>query len=170
MTIDHILNRRSIRSYTEDEITDDQLELLLKAGLSAPSAKNRRPFEFVAIRNRETLDALSGVCVWWTMLTQAPLAIAVVANVDEQTDADELFHVQDCSAATENILIAAECIGLGAVWLGLYNVQERIDGVRAVLKLPGNIIPISLISIGVPKSHPEPHTGFDSSKVHYEVY
>ena len=166
-----LLTRRSIRKYTEQSVAPEILEKILKAGLAAPSAKNMQPWEFIVVTDREMLDKLSEVRPFWKMLKQAPLAIVTLADL-RLYEGDKLaMYVQDCSAATENMLLAAEALGLGGVWLGLYPREEPIWDVRALLSIPEESMPISVISIGYPAEQRPAH-GEDLSmaKVHYEKY
>ncbi|MDR2487244.1 MAG: nitroreductase family protein [Clostridiales Family XIII bacterium] len=165
----NILNRRSVRSYTEAPIPDEVLVQLLKAGLCAPSAKNLAPWEFVAVRERAQLDALAQVSPYWKALEKATLAIAVLANTTDY-DLPAIFYVQDCSAATQNILIAAESLGLGAVWLGLYGREERMEAVQQILGIPDHVVPVTMIALGHPAKHPSPHTAEHPEKLHFESY
>lgn len=163
--IEMILTRRSIRAYTEQPVTEATIELLLKAAMAAPSASNKQPWKFVVITERIQLDKLAEVCPYGKMLTQAPLAIAVCG--DMQADQDSGYWVQDCSAATQNILLAAHASGLGAVWLGVYPRPKRVADVARLLDLPTGIIPLGLLSIGYPAEVKPPSERFDLSKVHY---
>ena len=168
---DVLLNRRSIRKYTEQSVAPEILEKILKAGLAAPSAKNMQPWEFIVVTDREMLDKLSEVRPFWKMLKQAPLAIVTLADL-RLYEGDKLgMYVQDCSAATENMLLAAEALGLGGVWLGLYPREEPIRDVRALLSILEESMPISVISIGYPAEQRPAHGEYLSmAKVHYEKY
>jgi nitroreductase len=170
MSIDCVLNRRSVREYTKEPVSDGHIKEMLRAGMYAPSAQNSQPWEFVVIRGRKMLDALSDGALYWKMLKRTPLAIAVTANLDGYKSATKDFFVQDCAACTQNILIAAEGLGLGGVWLGVYSNHGRVRYVSDILTLPDGIIPFSLISIGHPAKHPEPHDFFLGEKVHDESY
>lgn len=170
MDISCVLNRRSVREYTGESVADEDIVTLLKAGMYAPSAKNSQPFEYIVVRDRAKLDALSETSQYWQMLKKAPLAIIVVANLDGYQSSNRDFFIHDCAASTENILVAAEGLGLGAVWLGLYGVTDRMASVASILNIPDNIKPFSVISIGHPAKHPNPHTSFKEEKVHYDSY
>ncbi len=170
MSCSCVLNRRSVREYTGEAISDEDLKTLLAAGMYAPSAQNSQPYEFIVVRDREKLNALSEISQHWYMLKKAPLAIAVVANLSGYRATNKDFFIQDCAASTENILVAAEGLGLGGVWLGLCGVNERMDSVAAVLGIPEGIVPFSVISLGHPASHPHPHNSFKEEKVHYDSY
>jgi len=156
-----IFSRRSIRKYTGQPISRQDLASLLEAGMAAPSASNRKPWHFVAITDHAKLRALSDAHPYGKMLADAAAGIAVCgdAGISE-------WWVQDCSAATENILIAAAGLGLGAVWLGCHNRPEREQAVRDVLGIPERIGVLSLLSIGRPAEEKEARTQYDPARVH----
>ena len=160
--IQTILERRSIRKYTAEPVSEQAIQTLLEAAMAAPSASNRKPWQFVVVTRRETLDALAEAHAHGKMLFEAPLCISVCGDLTEM----ERFWVQDCSAATENLLLAAVALGLGAVWLGVYPRDERVDAVRRILHLPDHIIPLNLISIGHPAEEKQPRTQYDAIRVH----
>jgi nitroreductase len=159
-----ILARRSVRRYTDQAVTEEQVNALLSAAMAAPSASNRRPWHFVVIRRRETLNALAGGHPYAKMLYQAPLCVAVCGD----PSVSAAFWVQDTSAATENILLAATGLGLGAVWLGVHPDTEREHLVSEILGLPAGIRPLCLIAVGQPAEHPPARTQFDAERVHQE--
>jgi nitroreductase len=159
-----ILARRSIRKYTAEPVSDEKIIKLLEATMAAPSASNRRPWHFVVVTERGKLDELAEGHPYGKMLFEAPLCIAVCGD----PDISNRFWVQDCSAATENLLLAAVGLGLGAVWLGVYPSDERVATVRRALGIPEAIIPLNLISIGVPAEEKEPRTQYDEARVHHE--
>ncbi|MEG2575391.1 MAG: nitroreductase family protein [Christensenella sp.] len=168
--LDCVFNRRSVRKYTGEVVSHEDEELLLSAGFSAPSAHNSRPWEFVVVRNKETLEKLSVIRPYWAMLKNADLAIIVCADVKDYKGSTKNFFIQDCSAATQNILIAAEGLGLGAVWLGCYPTIEGPAGVAHALDIPGGVIALSVISIGHPAEHARPHPEIVREHVHYDKY
>lgn len=135
-----ILSRRSIRRYTEEIVSDDQLEQLLRAAMSAPSAGNEQPWRFIVIRDRTTMKKIQDFHPFARMLDEA--SVVVLVSGDLNLEKYKGFWVQDCSAATENMLIAAQSIGLGAVWLGLYPIKERVEGMRRLLRIPEHIYPV----------------------------
>jgi len=141
-----IFERRSIRKYKKKKVEEEKIEKLLKAAAAAPSAGNEQPWHFVVIRDRELLDHLAEVHPYAKMLKEAPLAIAVCGDLDKQRH--EGFWVQDCAAATQNILLEAVSLDLGAVWIGAYPNQKREKVVSKALEVPQNIKTVSLISIG----------------------
>ncbi len=159
-----IFSRRSIRKYTDEPVSAEDVQTLLEAAMAAPSASNRKPWRFVVVTRRETLDALAEAHPHGKMLFQAPLCISVCGDLTEV----ERYWVQDCSAATENLLLAATALELGAVWLGVYPREERIAAVRQILRLPERITPLNLVSIGHPAEEKEPRTQYDEACVHWE--
>ena len=163
--MDAILSRRSIRKYTEQAVSDEAVEELLKAAMSAPSAGNQQPWQFVVIRERGILDQIPKYHPYSAMLKEASVAILVCGDL--KSEKHKGYWVQDCSAATENLLIAVEAKGLGAVWLGVYPREERVAGIRKLLGLPEHIIPLSLIPVGYKGEQKPPANRYDASKVHH---
>ena len=155
--------RRSVRSYTRRQATEQELRELLEAAMAAPSANNRQPWQFIAIRSRAILDELAAVHPYGKMLAKASIAIVVCGDPSVSD-----WWVQDCSAATENILIAAAGIGLGAVWIGCHGRPEREAAVRRVLGIPDSIGVLSTISIGEPEGPGEARTRYDERRVRFE--
>ena len=163
--IEAIMTRRSIRKYTRDAVSDELIKKLLEAAMSAPSAGNQQAWRFVVITERSILDEIPKYHPYSKMLKEAQLAILICGDLEIETRKG--FWIQDCAAATENILISANALGLGAVWLGVYPREERVAGIKKVLGLPDHIIPVSLIPIGHPAESLSPSNRFDKSKVHY---
>ena len=166
--LDAILARRSIRKYTSEPVTDEDIKKLLEAAMAAPTGGNRKPWHFIIIKERETLDRLAVRHLYGKMLTEAPLCIAVCGD-PSLTPLPRNFVPQDCSAATMNILHAAVALGLGAVWIGLA-LDEHYDMVRSLLGIPEDIVPHNLIAIGHPAEQKEPRTQYDETRVHREKW
>jgi nitroreductase len=162
--IQTIFDRRSIRKYTAEPVSEADIKTLLEAAMAAPSAANRKPWHFIVVTERQTLDKLAEAHPHGKMLFEATLCIAVCGDLTTS----ERFWVQDCSAATENLLLAATALSLGAVWLGVYPREDRIAAVRQVLGIPETIAPLNLISIGHPAEEKEPRTQYDEARVHRE--
>ncbi|MCP4539251.1 MAG: nitroreductase family protein [Chloroflexi bacterium] len=162
--IQTIFARRSIRKYTSAPVSEADIQTLMEAAMAAPSASNRKPWYFIVVTKRQTLDALAEAHPHGKMLFDASLCIVVCGDVTEV----ERYWVQDCSAATENLLLAATALGLGAVWLGVYPKEPRIAFTRPILNLPETIVPLNLIAIGHPAEEKEPRTQYDESRVHRE--
>ena len=166
--IEGILTRRSIRKYTDKNITKEQVDTLLKAAMYAPSARNQQPWHFVVVTERDVLNQITQVHPYAKMLAEAQLAILVCG--DETLELSQGYWVVDCSAATQNILLAAHGMGLGAVWLGLHPREERKQAIRDLFKLPEKIQPLSLISIGYPDEKKEMPERFKPERIHYNKW
>ena len=163
-----ILTRRSIRKYTKEQISDTQVETLLKAGMYAPSAVNKQPWHFIVFRDKNKVDEIIKVHPNASMLKDASLGILVC--FDENLQHDNGYGLLDCSAATQNILLAAHGMGLGACWIGIYPRKNRIEALKNVFNLPGHVVPLSVISAGYPaekKSRPE---RFLKERIHNESW
>lgn len=167
--IDVILARRSIRKYTDQPVPREILETLLKAAMAAPTAMNAQPWEFVVITEPKTLSALRGSLIFAKM--NAPAAICVLGSERMQKNkTGSRFWVQDCSAATENILLAATALGLGSVWVGVHPVTVFTRAVAKVLNLPDGVTPLNLIFVGYPAETKDPRTQYEEQRVHWEVF
>ncbi len=160
-----LFKRRSIRKYTPKEVSDDEIKELIRAGMCAPSAGNEQPWHFIVINVRGLLDEIPRVHPYSQMLREAPAAILVCGDLTLEKHAG--FWVQDCAAATENILVAIAAKGLGSVWLGVYPREDRVEGLRQLLRLPKNIVPFALLPVGHPAETKPPKTEFDFSRVRY---
>jgi len=162
--LEAILSRRSVRRYTQEEVPEEVIDEVLGAAMSAPSAGNGQPWHFIVIRNRDLLDEIPKIHPYSQMITEASLGILVCGDLRLK---NRDFWVQDCSAATENLLLAAHAKGLGAVWLGVYPLEERTRGFRKLLSLPKEIMPFALISIGYPAEEALPRINrYDPLKIH----
>lgn len=161
-----ILNRKSIRKYKDTKVNDEILEELLKAGMQAPSAGNEQPWEFIVLRNKDIMAKITEFHPYSKMLLNTEVAIVVCG--DESKEVFKGFWVQDCSAATENILLAAEEKGLGAVWLGVYPIEDRVEGIKKLLNLPDSVIPLSIIPVGYPDEQREAADRFNTARIHYD--
>ncbi|MCX6257249.1 MAG: nitroreductase family protein [Bacteroidia bacterium] len=163
-----VFSRRSIRKYTDQPLTDEQIRLILDAGMCAPSAGNQQPWHFVVVKDKLMLQKMSEVSPYADMVSTAPLAIMVCGNLNSQKYPD--YWMIDCSAATENMLIEIASLGLGAVWIGVYPKQERTGYLKKLFQLPDEIIPLCIVPVGYPAEHKEPADRFDPAKVHYEKW
>lgn len=168
--LDNIATRTSIRAFTDEPVSDADIETLLRAGMAAPTAMNRQPWEFIVLNDRDTLDALAGKLRYAKMLEQAPLAIIVCAETTltnrEGEQVENMFWEHDASAATENILLAAHALGLGAVWTAASDPQ-RSEIIKDALGITGTIMPLCVIPIGHPAESPEPKDKWKPEKIHY---
>lgn len=161
-----LLKRRSVRKFTEESISDDVIEELLCAAMSGPSACNRCPWEFFVITDQNVLEELRGASRFSKM--NAPLAIVVCGNLSRSLPMQlSSYWIQDCSAATENILLRACDLGLGAVWCGVHPQKRAEKHVSEILNLNSKWIPLNIIWIGHPAEAPEPRVQYDSKRVHY---
>ena len=163
LTVIH--SRKSVRKFQDKPVTKDQLETLLRAGMASPSAADQRPWAFVAITDRAVLDTLWYSSPYTKMLRQAKAAIVVCGDTRKGLKSE--VWVQDCSAASENILLAAEAIGLGAVWCGIYLNPEPTAFVKKVLNLPAEVIPLNIIAIGYPTGEEKPKNKWDPANIHW---
>jgi len=161
-----ILTRRSIRKYQLKPIPIEIVHELLAAGMSAPSAVNIRPWQFVVIADRDIMDEIPKFHPYASMVKGASLVIVVCGDVALSNQ----YWVQDCAAAAENILIATRAQGLGAVWLGVYPVEVRVMSLKKLLKLPENIMPLCLIPMGYPAEERPRSPGMDKTKIHYNKW
>lgn len=161
-----MLKRRSVRKFKKDKITNEIIEEILHMAMSGPSACNRRPWEFYVIKNEETLDKLRGATRYTNMV--APLAIVVAGNLNNALKRSiSEYWVQDCSAAVENILLAATNVNLGSCWCGLYPQTKGVETVREALNLEQEIVPLGLIYLGYADTVVEPRDQYEVEKVHY---
>lgn len=165
MYLDLILNRRSIRRFTSRSVSDDVITKLIKAAMSAPSAHNQQPWEFIVINDQAILEQIPQIHPYSSATRKAPMAILICGN--QQLITREPFWPQDCSAATQNLLLAAHASGLGAVWMGIYPLPERVADFSRLLNLPEHIIPFSLIPLGYPAEQKRPANRFDPERIHY---
>ncbi|WP_294773092.1 nitroreductase family protein [Prevotella sp.] len=168
--LDNIATRTSVRDYEARPVEKEKIEKMLRAAMAAPTAMNKQPWHFVVVDQRNVLDALAGANPYAKMLKKAPLAIVVCGNTDKMIEGGGRdFWIQDASAATENLLLAAHAMGLGAVWTGAYPSEERCISISKVLSLSDNLIPLNMIVVGYPAEHPQPKQKFKEENVSYNV-
>ena len=164
--LQNILQRKSVRSYRSDmPVEKEKVENLLRAGMAAPSGKDKRPWEFIVVDERELLDSLAAHLPYAKMLTSAPMAIVVCGD---ETKSD--YWYLDCSAVAENILLAAEAQGLGAVWTATYPYRERMEVVSRFLHTPSQVKSLCVIPVGYPMGGQEPKDKWDDSRIHYNKW
>ncbi len=162
--LEAILSRRSIRRYTQDPVSDETLKALLEAAMSAPSAGNEQPWHFIVITDRRLLDAIPRFHPYADMLREAQVAILVCG--DTERERYKGHWVQDCSAATQNLLLAAHASGLGAVWVGVYPAGERVQRMQKLFGLPAHVIPLALVPLGHPGERIPRVQRFDPARIH----
>ena len=170
VVIDNIITRSSVRTYTSQAVEQEKLDILLKAGMAAPSAGNKQPWEIMVINDRKILDAFPPLIKGTHMAAKAQQAIVVLGTPAKALIPE--YWVQDCSAVTENILLAAHGLGLGAVWSGVYpeNGTGRVEGMSKLLNLPEGTYALNVIVIGYPDGEPVVKDKWDASKVYYNTY
>lgn len=164
--IENIMTRTSIRAYTDQAVEPEKIETMLKAAMAAPTAMNKQPWHFVVVSNREKLDSLAEGGPRKGLTANAPLAIVVCGDKEDFFDGPE-FWVEDCSAATENLLLAAHALGLGAVWTGAYPGVDRSVPIAQKLGLSDNLIPMAMVVIGYPAENPAPKDKWNPENVTY---
>jgi len=166
---DTIYARRSIRKYKEKPVEQEKIELLLKAAMAAPSAMNIKPWEFIVLTDLEKLEEIRSSLLFGK--NNAPAAIAVCGNKSLfKNPLAEKFWVQDCSAATQNILLAAVGLGLGTVWLGVHPIFNFSKRISAILGLPKQVLPLNIICVGYPAEEKPARTQFDAKRVHWQTF
>jgi nitroreductase len=169
-TLTVIHNRKGVRNFTGEPIAQAELDTLLKAGMAAPSAVNCQPWEFIVVTDRKTLDALADALPFAKMLYKAGAAIVVCgvpANAHKQL---QEYAVIDSTLASQNILLAAEAIGLGAIWTAAYPYSDRMQFVKTILSIPASVIPLNVIPIGHPTGEDIPKDKFNLKKIHKEKW
>ena len=166
-----VLNTILKRSYENKPVEKEKIEKLLRAGMAAPTAMNKQPWHFVVVTDKGQLQKLSEANPYAAMAAKAPLAIVVCGDMNKAAEGNAReFWIQDCSAATENILLAATGMGLGAVWTGTYPSKERCADVAKVLGLPESLIPLNTIVIGYPDADVSPKDKWNTENISYNTY
>lgn len=165
---ENILTRVSVRRYTTQPVSDQIISAILHAAMSAPSGVNKQPWEFIVVDDKELLAQLAEALPYAKMAAHAPVAIVVCGNKDRTLPGeDKVLWEQDCSAASENILLAAHALGLGGVWTCLYPHADRMDATKRILNIGDRLIPFNLIPIGYPEQPHEPMNKWNPARVHH---
>lgn len=166
--MDEIMNRTSVRQYLDKPVSSADIEKILKAGMAAPSAVNKQPWELIVITKKQELEQLANFSPYAQALKQAVFAVVVCA--DENRSYKKEYDVQDLSALSENMLIEAKSLGIGGVWLGGYPEEERIEWLKKHFDLPQSIVPYWVLSFGYPLHEQKPMNKWDLNKIHYNGY
>ncbi len=165
-----IFGRRSIRVYSPGEVRQAAVTKLLEAAMAAPSAMTKDPWRFVVVRDREMLAKLATLHPGAAMLSAAAMAVVACGDLDAAFERQISYLLQDCSAAIENLLLAAHAQGLGACWVGIHPGKPLIKQVRELLSLPGSVVPVAAVSLGQPGEQQPPRTRYNASYVHSEKW
>ena len=166
--MDILMNRRSVRSYTDRPVGEDLISEILAAAMNAPSAGNEQPWQFIVVRDRSLMDECMQVHPYAKMLSQAPVAVIVCG--DKTLETYDGFWVQDCAAATQNMLLAAVDKGLGAVWLGIHPLVDREKGFRKIFGIPEHVVPFAMVPLGWPAENPKPVRRFRADRIHRDKW
>ncbi|HTZ40265.1 MAG TPA: nitroreductase family protein [Syntrophales bacterium] len=170
-TLKTIFSRKSVRSYKDVAVPKEKIEMLVRAGMAAPTAVDKRPWEFIVITDKKLLSRLADALPYAQMAKQAAAGIVVAGDTKKQWGGrDSIYWIMDCSAASENILLAAESMALGAVWTAIYPEEGRAEAVRNILGLPGHIIPLNFIPIGVPQGTEKPKDKYNPAQIHWNKW
>ncbi len=170
-SMENILTRTSIRDYQDKPVEDEKIEQMLRAAMAAPSAGNKQPWRFIVIKDKNTLKAISENFHTMKMAAKAPLAIVVCGDLNATFPGDGVdYWVEDTSAATENLLLAAHSLGLGAVWCGIYPMKERVALLKDMLDIPDDIVPLNVVPVGYPAEDPMPKDKWKPDEIHYETW
>ncbi len=170
-TLSDIMSRTSVRAYSDRAISESQVDTLLRAAMAAPSAGNKQPWRFIVIRDKETLSYIADNFNSMTMMKNAAVAIVVCGDTAATFPGEGVgYWIQDTSAATENLLLAAHAMGLGAVWCGVYPISDRVKAFSEKLALPSGILPLNCIAIGYPEGETVPKDKWKPEYIHYEKW
>ncbi len=168
--LDCIMTRTSVREYTDKQVPDSIVETLLKAAMAAPTAMNKQPWHFVVVTDKAVREAIAQADQY-IRAKEAPLVIVACGDLAKEEDGEGRdFWIQDVSAATENILLAAHAQGLGAVWCGIHPIKAREKAIADILGLPKDIVPLSAVCIGYPAHEHQPKDKWNPKAVHYDKY
>lgn len=166
--LENIRSRRSVRAYAALEVPPGTVDTLLRAAMAAPSGLDRRPWRFVVVRDAALLDSLGARLPYAGMVGGAPVAVVVCGQLARNVAPEEQSWMLDCSAATENLLLAAHAMGLGAVWTGVYPYADRVALVKRLLGLPADVVPLAVVPVGYPAEDPAPKQKYDRGNIHEE--
>lgn len=167
-TLEALRTRRSIRNYNVQDVEAELIREILAAGMCAPSAGNEQPWHFIVITEKRILEEIPRISPYAAMARDASVAILICGDLTLERIAG--FWVQDCAAATQNMLLAAHALGLGAVWTGIYPMQDRVAGFRELLDIPDTVVPFALIPLGYPAHEPRKEDRFKKERIHYNTW
>ncbi|MGC9332346.1 MAG: nitroreductase family protein [Bacteroidales bacterium] len=165
-----IHNRKSVRHFQSGDIEKEKLKELVRAGMAAPSARDLRPWQFLIITNKNILNNLAEQLPYAKMLHDVPAAIVVMGDTTVKSPSGQSYWLQDTCAATENILLAAEALGLGAVWTALYPYEDRMSPVVEACHIPDHIVPLNIIPVGIPAGSDKPKDKWEPDKIHWNAW
>ncbi len=171
--IDCIMTRASVRSYTDEQVNDSLINKILRAGMAAPTAANQQPWHFVVINEQVLKDSITAAFEYTKMVEGCSFAVVVCGDMDNLFKGDIPdggFWVEDCSAASENMLLAAHALGIGGVWCGVYPLKDREQRLRSILNLPSNLTPLNVMAFGYPAQPVAPKDKWVPDKIHYNAY
>ncbi len=166
--LDNIFARKSVRSYTDEPVSPEQVETILKAAMAAPSGMNMQPWRFVVVTDQKVKDKLA--IGFNKMIAKAPVVIIVCGKTTNKLGAPNKNWTADCAASTENLLLAVEALGLGAVWTACYPYEDRMNPTVEALGLPENISPYCIVPIGHPAGNDKPKDKWNPENIHYEKW
>lgn len=167
--LDAIFARRSVRKYQQTALSEAQIDTLLRAAQAAPSTVDNRDWYFMVLRERKNLDIIIDLKAGGAdMLKEAPLAIMVCGDLNLAYKSRPDYWIQDCSAATQNILLAATGMGLGSVWLGVYPNMERVEALQKAFQLPDHLVPLCVVAVGYPAEEKQPNARYEAEKVYFD--
>ncbi len=171
--IDCIMTRASVRSYTDEQINDSLVNKILRAGMAAPTAANQQPWQFIVVNEQNLKDSITAAFEYTKMVEKCSFAVVVCGDMDNLFKGDIPdggFWVEDCSAASENMLLAAHALGIGGVWCGIYPLKDREQRLRSILNLPPNLTPLNVMAFGYPAQPVAPKDKWIPSKIHYNAF
>ncbi len=171
--IDCIMTRASVRSYTDEQVSDSLINKILRAGMAAPTAANQQPWHFVVVNEQSLKDSITEAFEYTKMVEHCSFAVVVCGDMDNLFEGDIPdggFWVEDCSAAAENMLLAAHALGIGGVWCGIYPLKDREERLREILHLPVNLTPLNVMAFGYPAHKVAPKDKWTPAKIHYNAY
>ena len=166
--LDNIFARKSVRSYTDEPVSPEQVETILKAAMAAPSGMNMQPWRFVVVTDQKVKDKLA--VGFNKMIAKAPVVIIVCGKTTNKLGAPNKNWTADCAASTENLLLAVEALGLGAVWTACYPYEDRMNPTVEALGLPENVSPYCIVPIGHPVGNDKPKDKWNPENIHYEKW